>query len=302
MISFSKLGDYGRLGNQLFQYAFLRTQAKNLGVKFYCPGWEGDKIFNLNDQDEKSGEFNPTFCHSDTVHGFNAEAVKIKEGTEIEGFFQSDKYFEREDVLKWFSFNETVFEETKKKYSNIDFANSVGLHLRLGDYNTPQLVFYVPRPEYYKKGLELVDHKENILVFSDEPILAKKYLINIKRNLIFIEGNKDYEDLYLMSRCKDIICSPSSFSWWAAYLNKYPDKKVIVPEYWFLPGGKTINNDILVEGWTRLKAHRFYDYYYLKYIPNMTWIYYRRIKKSVRIIKKRGLVSFLMEFKRFISL
>ncbi len=302
MIAFSKLGNYGRLGNQLFQYAFLRTQARRLNTKFYCPGWLGDKIFDLKDQEEKLSEFNPTFYYSDTVHGFNAEATKIKDETEITGFFQSNKYFERADILRWFSFNEEVFVGVNQKYSSIDFSSSTGIHIRLGDYATPQMVFYVPRPEYFKKGLGIVSHKKNIIVFSDEPEGAKKYLKGITGSFIFIEGNKDYEDLYLMSKCRDIVCSPSSFSWWVAYLNKYSDKKIIVPEYWFLPGGKAVNNDIFVEGWVRLKAHRFYDYYYLKYIPNMILVYYRRIKKSAHIIKKEGIAPFLKEFRKFISL
>jgi hypothetical protein len=49
MISFPKLGNYGRLGNQLFQYAFLRSSARRLGVQFHCPKWDGGDIFDLDD-------------------------------------------------------------------------------------------------------------------------------------------------------------------------------------------------------------------------------------------------------------
>ena len=53
MISFSNLGNHGRLGNQLFQYAFLRTTAARLGTEFYCPQWDGDEIFDLHDREER---------------------------------------------------------------------------------------------------------------------------------------------------------------------------------------------------------------------------------------------------------
>ena len=47
MIAFTRLGKMGQFGNQLFQYAFLyaflRTTAQRLGVKFYCHEWIGDK-------------------------------------------------------------------------------------------------------------------------------------------------------------------------------------------------------------------------------------------------------------------
>ena len=54
MIAFTRLGKMGQFGNQLFQYAFLRTTARRLGVRFYCPEWIGDKIFSLHDQHERA--------------------------------------------------------------------------------------------------------------------------------------------------------------------------------------------------------------------------------------------------------
>ena len=53
MISFERLGEEG-LGNQLFQYAFLRSMARRLGVSFYCPSWIGDQVFDLDDGGERA--------------------------------------------------------------------------------------------------------------------------------------------------------------------------------------------------------------------------------------------------------
>ena len=65
MLSFSKLGNYGRLGNQLFQYAFLRMTARRLGTQFFCPKWDGDDIFNLNDEGALSLNLDFSFFYSE---------------------------------------------------------------------------------------------------------------------------------------------------------------------------------------------------------------------------------------------
>jgi hypothetical protein len=69
-------------------------------------------------------------------------------------------------------------------------------------------------------------------------------------------GNKDYEDFYLMSLCRDFICSVSTFSWWPAWLSRYDDGIVVCPKEWIRPGYTTVNNDLTCEGWFALKTCR----------------------------------------------
>ena len=65
---------------------------------------------------------------------------------------------------------------------------------------------------YYVKALSLVNHRENLLVFSDEIDRARGIAERLSGNIIYMDGNRAYEDLYLMSLCHDNICSNSTFS------------------------------------------------------------------------------------------
>lgn len=269
MISFNKLGEYGRLGNQLFQYAFLRSQAKRLGIQFYCPAWVGEKVFLLNDTQEKSDSRTNLYRYDEDSyqHGFSQKAMSIQDGTDVAGYFQSPDFFDKEDIFRWYQFDNELFSDVRKKYESIDFSKAVAVHVRLGDYVQGSLMFYTPTPEYFKDALTILATKGDVLVFSEDVKMAEEYLGEMPKNTLFIEGNKDYEDFYLMTLCKDIVISPSSFSWWAAYLNKHEDKKVVMPKYWYIPYSRVINNSLAVKDWIQIKGHRIIaDNYYYRYV------------------------------------
>ena len=255
MISYIDFGHRGRLGNWLFQYAYLRSVAQRLGVKFYCPSWVGDECFALNDERERAPY--PKDIHTN-FHmygdcGFDPKALLISDGTNVKGYFQSNKYFNHENVRAWYTFKNERVSRVVKKYQNLNFDNSTGLHLRFGDKeHLPQYVIH--RDTYYAKALNKVTHKMHILVFSDEPECAKKHLHNTNEELIFIEGNDPYEDLYLMSCCHDFVCSSSTISWWGAWLNSHQDKIIVAPKEWFRPGYHLQNYCLCPEDWISLRT------------------------------------------------
>jgi len=223
------------LGNNMFQYATIRTVAERLKTDFYFPEWKGDRIFDLTDgkiRAKNPKNLGEVYVENNDDLGSPAEMKKIKDNTEISGNFQGEIFFDAKKVRKWFSFKEKLFGEVRAKYKDINFSRCVGMHLRLGDMRfIPQ--YYQASPGYYLDGLEKVKNKEKILVFSDEPELARMYLRKMNKiygeRIIYIRGNGVTEDLYLMSKCHDFICSLSTLSWWGAFLNSTKDKIIIMP-------------------------------------------------------------------------
>jgi hypothetical protein len=265
MISFSKLGHMGRLGNQLFQYAFLRTTAQRLGVKFYCPGWIGDEIFLLNDSEiraETPNEIYKSYMEPASYKGLNREALEIADGTDIAGQFETDRYWNGELVKNWYSFREIKICRVREKYAGINFGESTGVHLRFGDKLSTfalRINYFIARPEYYVKALSCVRKSKNIIIFSDQIEIARRYLQALSGNFIFIDNNQPYEDLYLMTLCRDFIFSASTLGWWGGYLNRHSDSQIVAPyEGVFRPGSALKNNDYVCPNWIKIRALRPY--------------------------------------------
>ena len=106
--------------------------------------------------------------------------------------------------------------------------------------------------EYYRSAVDLIGKEKLFFIFSDDINWCKNNFDFIE-NKFFIENNKDYEDLILMSLCSHNIIANSSFSWWGAWLNSNPNKIIISPKKWF---GNKYNfhntKDLYNEKWIKL--------------------------------------------------
>ena len=140
----------------------------------------------------------------------------------------------------------------------ISQTNSVSLHIRRGDYVSNQKTNQTHGTcdlDYYQRCItEIEKEVENpyFFVFSDEIEWVKENL-KINHPAEYVDqntGDKSYEDMRLMSQCKHNVIANSSFSWWGAWLNSYPDKIVFAPKRWFA-SDKHNTKDLIPEGWKK---------------------------------------------------
>ena len=168
-------------------------------------------------------------------------------------FVQDEKYFKKYE------------REIRELYSVgiPPTQNRVSIHVRRAknpiDPNEPayhENSFYVDlghhlhedmSDNYYVRAMALFPDEE-FIVFSDDIDWCKKQ--PMFKDCLFAHGT-ELEDLNQMASCKSNIIANSSFSWWAAFLNKNPDKIVIAPKQWFAD----INNEHLIgipKKWIRI--------------------------------------------------
>jgi hypothetical protein len=255
MISCKCLGKLGQLGNQMFQYAAIRSIAEKQDVPFYCPKWIGDDYFQLNDDHLRVNTCQNLNSWRQPTHeaGYVANFAP-QDNLDYHGYFISPNYFiNYSSVKKWFTFNPALQKKIEDSIDTSRLNQSTAIHIRLGDYlGNPN--YYVPSPLYYRQAISYVNTND-IAVFSDEPKLAKTFPLDTKHTYTFHENNLAIIDLYLLTRCRNVIIAPSTFSWWGAFLNHHTDAKIICPKEGLVRPGSSIKvSHCYPPEWTRLPA------------------------------------------------
>lgn len=260
MITFNKIGMYGRFGNQLFQYATLfgigKKKKYDIGVPYekqyiqdeYLKFCLPECFLNLSAKD--SSKVFPKYFANEKNFNYEPGFFGIYDGTDLNGFFQTEKYFVnyKDQLLKEFTFKDEIYSKAIDARS-ITKEPVISLHIRLGDYLKLQNIHPVCDVEYYKKALDILPKDILIYIFSDEPKKAQEIFSFLNRKIVFPEMHTNYKDMCLMTLCDYHIIANSSFSWWGAWLSN--SKKTIAPSKWFGTDSNAPKNwsDIYANNW-----------------------------------------------------
>lgn len=174
---------------------------------------------------------------------FSLKSQRIKGNYYVKGWFQSEEYFKeiREILIKEFTPKKKIRISNKLREA-LEYSECVSVHVRRGDYVKIDMTIGAV---YYKKAvayIKTVYEKPLFLVFSDDLDWAKENILGDEQCILVNEERKlqDYEELFIMSRCRSNIIANSTFSWWAAWLNQNEDKHVIAPKKWSTGQGKIV--------------------------------------------------------------
>ena len=175
----------GRLGNQMFMYAFHYAFAKAKGLKMVGTGViELFDFFNINksnfllasesttksccvngteDPEHCSNKSNVNICSSlqvigdryDCGYDENLDALPFGKSVNLVGYFQSWRYWVNyeEEIRKQFTFKHTILYTATKTLHNMlsktkwNYRNDtlIGVHIRRGDYASKRLIDFGQR-------------------------------------------------------------------------------------------------------------------------------------------------------------
>ncbi len=246
----SAIGNYGRLGNMLYQIGGVFGIARKNGLQpVFRPLVNLDhkeRFGSTEDIDLGKYFVNPLPAMPEGIRWIDKpvewgyQDVRLGPGNwNISGHFQSFKYFAHcFDEVKYYM-------RMKDEYPQNDYC---AIHVRLGDYDDA----YHPRMKmnYYAMAMKQMPAGTKFTVFSDDIRGATKMFdgYNIAG---FVNSGCYISDFKLMKSFKHFIIGNSTYSAMAAILGEAKDKRVICPSPWFGPKYTNITGkDIYCDGWT----------------------------------------------------
>lgn len=238
--TFDRLGQLGRLGNQMWQTAATINLAFREDADVALPGnWEYRRYLRVPDE-------------------FYGPAAPLSERVDVERldggpYYQALQHIDLVAPMlpKWFAPSGYGMNRLGEIHGRLlwltDARHCTAVHVRRTDYLQHADRFPQPSAAYRQAAAKLVPADTLFLVFSDDPDWCEQNLdqiglagqpVEIVRGFVRDlnpaarpQYPDDILDLWLMARCQSHIIANSSYSWWGAYLSD--QEQVFYPDVWF---------------------------------------------------------------------
>lgn len=252
----------GRLGNQIFQYAFISAIRRKNEILFLFNFESFFECFNIDRKNihiikkNKITKYllNPLLTYlskfriiSNIVQDVDQSGIDLPSYKEHKGlfniraiilnkgYFQSEAFFKQNIIYSLKINNKYLSKAISLIQTAPKDATKIFVHIRRGDYLNISCLgiqgINLPISYYWDSINFFIKKYSNPYFFfiSDDPKFAEETFKHIKNK--YISTNNLYVDFAIMTLCDSAIISNSSFSWWGAYLMNTRNI-VFAPKYW----------------------------------------------------------------------
>jgi hypothetical protein len=265
----------GGLGNQLFQYAAARSMALDTGAELLLDtssfptdpqrrryalerfplratrrdlhGWRAGVaaapgLWRLLRATGGTPRVGGTRFLFDRLRGEDHRLRGAAAETVLIGYWQDEAHFARhaQTLRRELDPSANFAPSTRSLGDDLSATCTLGVHVRRGDFARPDSPHGSASKAYFRAAYRTVSAAAAIdrtVVFSDDPAWASDALpAEARAEVVPRDPDRgDDEDLWLLSRCRHVVTSNSSWSWWAAWLAERPDTLIACPERWYRP-------------------------------------------------------------------
>jgi hypothetical protein len=248
----------GRLGNQLFQWAFSHRLAINYNSKVslfmdksHANGFKGDDLYSvlkpcnhidriirndylgvcLKSLDKMSSlqiNFGKVLTEQigllRTFNSYEVPKLPLRQPKLISGFYINSSIVE--------AVEEIILPELEILIASVQVDDSLPptyqyIHIRRGDYILHGTSYGLLGASHYVKHL---DRRIPIVVGTDDLESSASIIADLKPDLVFSPSNSSaWQSLKMMANAEKLILANSTLSWWGGFLAANKGKEVYSP-------------------------------------------------------------------------
>jgi hypothetical protein len=161
----------------------------------------------------------------------------------LHGNWMSEKYFRdsSDKIRTMIQLDNFIDYEFHSLAQQMKSADSVAVHIRRGDYISDEWrsKLDVCGDRYYQRSVNEISKKltnPKFFIFTntyeDQQWIRDNFKFFPDDTVFVAAADSDMVHFSLMTICSHFILANSTFSWWASYISKSPEKIVIAPSIW----------------------------------------------------------------------